>query len=310
MTHKMHFLLFIPILTKTLPLRPRLFLNLQEPMSDSDINEVTSQLPKADPMDRLREYMAESCDDLFRVKGNFRFKAYRWPEIVNLLDEQERAYRSWREDQERLRILSNSLPERPLWLYPPPKPHPVYRSIRKELIVATSRAWGSVKYDLTFWEIRQLVKKSTESSVPGGPRGLQQRANYDELRDLCLQDIADLPNILPADQRADERLYNRAIVRYMIKYWCVTDEEDDGKAIWGMTCLAQRHRRQLGFPDEYYDKCRFSPENRDPGPAFYRPTVHGPHIKKQDIIKNKDIIKKQDIDPTDRYIDHRRSYWL
>ena len=266
-------------------------------MSDSDINEVNSQLPNADPMDRLREYMAESCDDLLRVKGNFYFKAYRWPEVVDLLDEQERAYKSWRTDQETMRILSNSLPERPLWLYPPPKPHPVYRSIRKELIVATSRAWDSVKYDLTLWEIRQLVKKSTESPVPGGPRELQQRANYDELRDLCLQDIADLPRILPADQRVDERLYNQAIVRYMIKYWCVADEED-GKAIWGMTYLAQKHRRQLGFPDEYYDKCRFSPENRDPGPAFYRPTVHGPHIKKKDI------------DQTDRFRDQRQSYWL
>ena len=137
----------------------------------------------------------------------------------------------------------------------------------QELIIATGRALDSPLYDLTLWEIRQMVKSSTQSPVPGGPRELQQRGNYDELRDLCLKDIEDLPRILPADQRADQRLYNRAIFRYMIKYFCVADEED-GNAIWLETFFAQQHRLRLGFPAEYYDKCPFSPVELETKPAF------------------------------------------
>ena len=237
-------------------------------MSYNFDDKAKGQLSFADPMNRLREYMAESCDDLMRLEGSFQFKKYSWPEVVDLLDKQEKAYKLWKEDQAQLQILAKSLPEPPLWLHSPPKTQPVYRSIRKELINATYKAWDTPDYELTLWEIRQLVKSSAPSPVPGGPRELQQRANYDELLDLCLQDMRDLPEILSADQRADERLYNRAIVRYMIRYFLVYNEEDDGSAIWGQNYVAQRHRRQLGFANEYFDKCRNSPAKRDAKPRF------------------------------------------
>ena len=237
--------------------------------NDNDFDDKEKdEVPFADPMNRLREYIADTCDHLMRLEGGFQFKKYVWPEVVHLLDKQEKAYNLWKEDQAQLQILAKSRPEPPLWLHSPPKSQPVYRSIRKELINATHKAWETSDYELTLWEIRQLVQSSALSPVPGGPRELQQRANYDELLDLCLQDIRDLPKILTADQRPDERLYNRAIVRYMIRYFLVYDEEDDGSAIWGHNYIAQRHRRQLGFPNEYFTKCRDSPAKRDARPRF------------------------------------------
>ena len=62
-------------------------------MSNSHTTTVDDRLLSIDPMDRLREYMSETCERVMCVEGNFQFKSYRWPEVVNLLDEQEKAYR-------------------------------------------------------------------------------------------------------------------------------------------------------------------------------------------------------------------------
>ena len=233
---------------------------LQGSLSARYSEELGGQLRSADPLDRLREYTVDPCEDPFKVKGNFILKAYDWPEIVNRLDEEEKAYRSWKGQEAQLKILMNSKPERPVWLYPEPKVQPFYRSLRKELTIAVERAeWP--ESDQLFWEIRQYAKRSSRSPLPGGPLELQKKGNYNELLDLCLKDPRELPVLLPEDQKVDVRLYNRSIVRYMIKFFAVADEIDE-VPIWGNSFLAQQHRKSLGFPDEKFDQCRHSPANK------------------------------------------------
>ncbi|CAD6589858.1 MAG: hypothetical protein ASARMPRED_004291 [Alectoria sarmentosa] len=179
---------------------------LQDSLSARYSEELGGQLRTADPLDRLREYTVDPCEDPFKVNGNFIFKAYDWPEIVNRLDEEEKAYRSWKEQQAQLKILMNSKAERP------------------------------------------------------------KKGNYNELLDLCLKDLKELPVLLPEDQKADADvcLYNRSIVRYLIKFFAVADEIDE-VPIWGNSFLAQKHRKSLGFADQKFDQCRHSPANKDYG---------------------------------------------
>ncbi|CAF9936713.1 MAG: hypothetical protein ALECFALPRED_006957 [Alectoria fallacina] len=149
-----------------------------------------------------------------KVKSVFVFKAYDWPEIVNRLDDEEKAYISWEEQEAQLKILMNSKSERP--------------------------------------EIRQYAKRSSQSPLPGRPLELQKKGEYNELLDLCLEDPKELLALLPEDQKVDVRLDNRSIVRYTIKFFAVADEIDE-KPIWGNSFLAQQHRKSLGFPDEKFD---------------------------------------------------------
>lgn len=239
---------------------------LQDSLSVRYPEELGGQPQSADPLDRLREYTVDPCEDLLKVKGDFVFKAYDWPEIVNRIDDEEKAYRSWKEQEAQLRILMSSKPERPIWLYPEPKAQPFYRSIWKELIIAGERAeWP--KFDQLLWEIRRYAKRSSQSLLPGGPLELQKKGNYNELLDLCLKDLKELPVLLPEDQKVNVRLYNRSIVRYMNKFFVVADEIDE-KPIWGNSFLAQQHRKSLGFPDEEFNQCRNSPANKDDGDYF------------------------------------------
>lgn len=75
-----------------------------------------------------------------KVKSVFVFKAYDWPEIVNRLDDEEKAYISWEEQEAQLKILMNSKSERPVWPYPEPKRQSFCQSIRKVVIKAGKRA--------------------------------------------------------------------------------------------------------------------------------------------------------------------------
>ncbi len=218
-------------------------------------------------MDRLREYVVDPCEDLLQVKGNFLFKAYDWLEIVNLLDAEETAYRLWKGEQAQLEILLNSKPERPVWLYLEPSAQPVYRPIRKALIIAMKRTFVCTDVEQRLWQIRQYVKRSFHTPLPGGPLELQKRGNYDELQDLCRKDLNSLRTLLPEDQKVDRHRYAESISDYMTKYFFLIDE-DDGKPIWGDELIARRHRESLGFPEEKVDKCRNSPAYRPGSPPF------------------------------------------
>ena len=221
--------------------------------------------PKSvDQLSRLREYMVDSCEDLLQVKGNFQFKAYEWPEILDLLDDEERAHRSWKEEQAQLHILMNSKPERPVWLYQAPRAQPFYRSIRKELIIAMERTFMSVDVEQILWAIRQYVKRSSQTPLPGGPLELQKKGHYDRLLDMCRGDIRDLPYILPEDHKVNLDRYVESIGQYMNKFFEIVDEIDE-KPVWANGLLAQKHLKALGFPEGKNDKCRNSPENRPSG---------------------------------------------
>ena len=241
----------------------------QVSLSKEHQEELGVQPQSTDTINRLREYVVDACEDLLKVQGRFSFKAYDWLEIVKRLDDEERAYRVWREEQAQLEILMNSKPERPVWLYPKPRAQPFYRTLRKQLIIAMRRTFESASVEQVFWEIRQYVKRSSRSPLPGGPLKLQKKGHYDQLLDMCLDDLKDLPEMLSEDQKADMRRYNRSIIRYMTKFFVVADEID-GKVIWANGYLAQQHMKRLGFPEEYPDKSRNSPADRPSGHRFHK----------------------------------------
>lgn len=226
--------------------------------------EPGAQHQSTDYIDRLREYVVPACEALLRVQGHFLFKSYEWPEIVKRLDNEERAYGVWREEQAQLEILMNSKPERPVWLYPESRAQPFHRSLRKELIIAMRRTFESVRVEQGFWEIRQYVERSSRPPLPGGPLELQMKGRYDQLLDMCLDDIRDLPKMLSEDQKVGLRRYNESIGQFMRNFFVVANEID-GKAIWANGFFAQQHMERLGLPKEHFDKCRNSPENRPSG---------------------------------------------
>jgi hypothetical protein len=61
-----------------------------EQVQKSSVEEVHHHLSKTD-IERLWEYLAESCQTFFReVEGNYLFTGCDWPEIVRCFEEEER----------------------------------------------------------------------------------------------------------------------------------------------------------------------------------------------------------------------------
>ena len=129
--------------------------------------------------------------------------------------------------------------------------------------------FDSVSVEQVFWEIRQYVKRKPLSPLPGDPLELQKKGHYDQLLDMCLDDIRDLPKMLSEDKKGKVRRYNRSIGRYMKKFFVVANETK-GKAIWANGFFAQQHTKRLGFPKEYPSKCRNSPANRPSSHRYHR----------------------------------------
>ena len=204
-------------------------------------------------IDRLGEYAVDACEDLFHVDGQSWLDAYNPQTIAYLLENEARFKSEWeqqleeyyaaRDDRDIPVVLrNNSKPQLPEWLYPQMGQEAAYRSIRKNLMIAMNKRGDEAEVEQIFWEMRQYLKLSKQAPVEGGPLELQKKGRYDDLLELCQNDMNSLPAILPEDQKADSWWYSRVIFRFRKKYFVEGDTLVDGKPI-----LVTRSRWRLSL---------------------------------------------------------------
>lgn len=198
-------------------------------------------------IDRLPEYAVDACDDLFQVDGQSWLDAYKPQTIAYLLENEARFKSEWeqvlkeyytaRDDKDIPVVLrDNSKPQSPKWLYPQIGEEAAYRSISKNFMIAMNRRGDEAEAGQIFWEMRQYLKLSKQAPIEGGPLELQRKGQYDDLLELCQNDMNDLPAILPEDQKADSWWYSRVISRYRRKYFV------EGKTLDGKPTFVRRSR--------------------------------------------------------------------
>lgn len=194
-------------------------------------------------INRLGEYAVDSCEDLFHVDGQSWLDAYKPQTIAYLLESEERFKTEWEQelkeyfaarDDKNIPVVlrNNSKPQLPKWLYPQIGQEAAYRSISKNLMIAMNQRGDEAGAEQIFWEMRQYLRLSKQPPVAGGPLELQRKGQYDDLLELCQNDINNLPAILAEDQKADSWWYSCVIVRFRNKYFVVGNTLVDGKPIW------------------------------------------------------------------------------
>ena len=193
-------------------------------------------------MDRLAEYVVDGCEDLFHADGQSWLDAYDSQTIAYLLENGERFKKEWEQELEEyymarddkdipVVLRNNRKPQLPKWLYPQVGQEAAYRSISKNLMIAMNNRGDEAAAEQIFWEIKQYLKSSKQAPVEGGPLELQKKGQYDDLLELCQNDMNCLPAILPGDQKADSWWYSCVMVRYRKKYFAEKGYLD-GKPVW------------------------------------------------------------------------------
>ncbi|KAL9631491.1 MAG: hypothetical protein Q9164_005862 [Protoblastenia rupestris] len=199
------------------------------------------------PYEMITEYVAQAVDDLFLCPGNFLFKSYGLLELVEALDQQERAYRDWEGQQERYEQELNR-PDRPKWLPLPSVPHRMYLSLRKEILRACAMIGRPDDEDI-FWELRQCCKRpETWQIIRGGPRDLQSSGEYEVLLQMTLSDMHDIKYIVPNSQHGTLDTFRRSIERYLHRF----SEYFQG---WGPegTWKLKANPEEWFYEHQYYD---------------------------------------------------------
>ncbi|KAL2048790.1 hypothetical protein ABVK25_010972 [Lepraria finkii] len=221
---------------------------------ESSPADYSSQNQNLNELDRLREYLIDCSEDFFHeVEGSYLFKGCDMPEILRRLDEEEKEYLAWREKQVRSKYPKKSPLQRSKWQYEKRIQQPGYQSYRKYLLKAMRKSEVDpetilIHEDHKFWELRQYVKRSKSSPLPGGPLELQRAGRYDELLQLCLRDEENLEcnasvvySQLP---EADAAHYLMSIFRYIMRYFELDVQPVNKGLIQNVTAL--RHRKALG----------------------------------------------------------------
>ena len=107
----------------------------------------------------------------------------------------------------------------------------------------------SIPEDHKFWELRQYVKRSISSPLPGGPLELQRAGRYDELLQLCLRDDENLRYnasvVYSQLPEADAAHHLKSIFRYIWRYFELSGGIENRELVQNDTAL--RHRKALGF---------------------------------------------------------------
>ena len=220
---------------------------------ESSPADYSSQNQILNELDRLREYLIDYSEDFFHeVEGSYLFKGCDMPEIVRRLDEEEEEYLAWREKQIRSKYPKKSPLQRNKWQYEKRFQQPGYQSYRKYVLKAMRESDPEIIFipeDHKFWELRQYVKRSISSPLPGGPLELQRAGRYDELLQLCLRDDENLRYnasvVYSQLPEADAAHYLKSIFRYMRRYFELGGEIENRGLIQNDTAL--RHRKALGF---------------------------------------------------------------
>ncbi|MCJ1455899.1 hypothetical protein MMC28_006256 [Mycoblastus sanguinarius] len=159
------------------------------------------------------------------MDANFVFQDYLWHEVVEMLDNEDKAFAEWEAHQ-----VINPLLEKP------------NRPIHQELYSAMQIV-GEEEHDQAIWEIRMYAKRNQK--VHSGVLELGGSAKYDELFTVLARDLAEAPALLPKNELQDLEYHRNCIRRHRAKFFELADLGDGSGSTWEKKAKTKAHENQV-----------------------------------------------------------------